>query len=160
MRGTRPKPTVLKRLEGNPGKRRLNDAEPQPPPFIDDGTPDILVPDPIATAEFRRLAPMLRQLRVLTSADVTALVALCLEWSRYLTATERIRTEGMLATAQSGFLMPHPYLGIASRSLASCLKLWSELGLTPSSRSRVRVEGPGPDGDAFSEFDRPASTEH
>jgi hypothetical protein len=29
-RGPRPKPTHLKLIAGNPGKRRLNDAEPQP----------------------------------------------------------------------------------------------------------------------------------
>ena len=30
-RGRRPKPTALKRAAGNPGKRALNHAEPQPP---------------------------------------------------------------------------------------------------------------------------------
>jgi len=29
MRGRKPKPTARKRLEGNPGKRPLNRAEPQ-----------------------------------------------------------------------------------------------------------------------------------
>ena len=30
-RGRRPKPTALKKLEGNPGKRPLNELEPVPP---------------------------------------------------------------------------------------------------------------------------------
>ena len=30
-RGRKPKPTALKLLEGNPGKRPLNDREPVPP---------------------------------------------------------------------------------------------------------------------------------
>ena len=30
-RGRKPKPTALKVLEGNPGKRPLNDREPVPP---------------------------------------------------------------------------------------------------------------------------------
>jgi len=49
--------------------------------------------------------------------------------------------------------MPNPYLSIATRALAGCNKLWPELGLTPSSRSRVKADGAGPDGDAFSMFD-------
>ena len=31
MRGRKPTPTAIKVLEGNPGKRPLNDREPQPP---------------------------------------------------------------------------------------------------------------------------------
>ena len=31
-RGRKPKPTALKELEGNPGKRSLNPSEPKPPP--------------------------------------------------------------------------------------------------------------------------------
>ena len=30
-RGRKPKPTALKELEGNPGKRSLNPSEPKPP---------------------------------------------------------------------------------------------------------------------------------
>ena len=30
QRGRKPKPTAIKELEGNPGKRPLNDAEPKP----------------------------------------------------------------------------------------------------------------------------------
>ena len=30
-RGRKPKPTALKKLEGNPGKRPLNELEPVPP---------------------------------------------------------------------------------------------------------------------------------
>ena len=36
MAGRKPKPTALKKLEGNPGKRKLNTKEPVP----DKGMPD------------------------------------------------------------------------------------------------------------------------
>jgi phage terminase small subunit len=49
--------------------------------------------------------------------------------------------------------MPNPYLAIATKALAGCTRLWPELGLTPSSRSRVQV--PVGDDDPFSEFDTP-----
>ena len=55
--------------------------------------------------------------------------------------------------------MPNPYLGVATKALGMCNRLWPELGLTPSSRSRVRMGGPEDHGDpderAFAEFDRP-----
>ena len=44
MAGRKPKPTALKKLEGNPGKRKLNNKEPVP----DKGMPDCpawLLPD-------------------------------------------------------------------------------------------------------------------
>ena len=39
MRGRRPKPTRLKLLTGNPGKRPLNDDEPQPQAAIPECPP-------------------------------------------------------------------------------------------------------------------------
>ena len=36
MAGRKPKPTALKKLEGNPGKRKLNPKEPIPAKGIDD----------------------------------------------------------------------------------------------------------------------------
>lgn len=158
MRGRKPLSTATKALEGNPGKRHLNDAEPQPPapePSTFNRPPPELEGNIQATEEWSRLAPMLVKCRQITEADRSVLVALCLEWSRYLAATRELATLGLVIKAPSGYLIPNPYLSIATRALAGCNRLWVELGLTPSSRSRVRAEGPPPGGDAFSEFDQP-----
>jgi P27 family predicted phage terminase small subunit len=45
----------------------------------------------------------------------------------------------MVIKSPSGYPMPNPYLGIANKALNHCQKLWAELGLTASSRSRVRA---------------------
>jgi len=156
-RGRKPKSTAQRRLEGNPGKRALNAEEPAPPPLDTDPEfdtpPPELADDPIARTEWTRLAPMLRQCRQITLADRGALLALCMEWSKYLTATAAIPRFGMIVATPSGYPMPNPYLAIANKALAACRALWVELGLTPSSRSRVKTDGAGPEGDAFSEFD-------
>ncbi|HWI67880.1 MAG TPA: P27 family phage terminase small subunit, partial [Nitrospiraceae bacterium] len=63
---------------------------------------------------------------------------------------------GMVVRAPSGYPMPNPYIAISNKSLGNCVKLWIELGLTPSARSRVSIT-PGasfPD-DPFAEFDEP-----
>jgi len=167
VRGRKPTPTSRKVLEGNPGKRALNDREPQPDapsatpvsaPF--DTPPAELLDYPHGAAEWTRIAPMMRRARQITEADRSALLALCIEWDRYLSAMAKVK-KNMVVKAPSGYPMTNPYLSIATRALASCQKLWPELGLTPSSRSRVRTDGPGPDGDAFSEFDeQPVDVTH
>jgi P27 family predicted phage terminase small subunit len=102
---------------------------------------------------------MLRLCKQITEADRSALVALCLEWARYLDATVKVRVLGLVVKTPSGYPIPNPYLSIATKALGSCNKLWPELGLTPSSRSRVQTaDGPGPGGDAFTEFDAPPAT--
>jgi P27 family predicted phage terminase small subunit len=156
MRGRKPKPTVQRVLEGTPGKRKLNPAEapiPAPPDAFDE-PPTGLGVNAHAITEWRRLAPLLRKVRLVTEADRAALLALCVEWARYLDATAEVARLGMVVKAPSGYPMPNPYLPIATRALAACIKLWPELGLTPSSRSRVRIT-PEDAPDAFTEFDSP-----
>ena len=78
-RGRKPKPTMRRQLEGNPGKRPLNLDEPQPPTSAAatyDVPPPMLEGDPEASAEWSRLAPMLRSCRQVTDADRSALAAL------------------------------------------------------------------------------------
>jgi P27 family predicted phage terminase small subunit len=94
---------------------------------------------------------MLRKCRQVTEADRAALIACCVEWAHYQKAITHRLPE--IIKAPSGYAMPNPWIAIGNRALAALVKLWAELGLTPSSRSRVTAEGPGPGGDAFSEFD-------
>ena len=78
--GRPPKPTETKRIAGNPGKRRLNGDEPQ---FGASGlTCPRWLPDE-ARREWRRVAPMLREKKVITAADRAALAAYCLSYARW-----------------------------------------------------------------------------
>lgn len=157
MRGRRPKPTAQRQLEGNAGKRALNREEPAPPPLTAavDTPPAELTTHPVALAEWHRLAPMLVKLRQITEADRSALLALCVEWERYLDATDKVRVLGMVVKAPSGYPITNPYLSIARSALGACSRLWPELGLTPSSRSRVKTAPAAAAGDPFNEFDAP-----
>lgn len=157
-RGRKPLPTARKKLTGNPGHRPMNPKEPifpAPSTTMVVTPPEEIADDPRAVAEWRRLAPMLRDARAITEADRASLIALCQQWSRYLFATTSVAAAGMVIRSPSGYPMPNPYISIANKALNHCTKLWGELGLTPSSRARVMTEGPPPGGDAFSEFDTP-----
>lgn len=161
MRGRKPKPTTLKLLTGNPGKRRINRREPKPPKPTDgfDTVPSELRTDVVGSKEWTRLAPMLRAARQITEAERTSLIALCQQWSRYLEANGKVGELGMVVKAPSGYPITNPYLSIANKALQQCGRLWVELGLTPSARSRISsaAEGGGRTGpdDAFAEFDEP-----
>jgi P27 family predicted phage terminase small subunit len=159
-RGTKPQPTWKRKLAGNPGRRPLNEREPQlpVPSAAFDETPAELQRFPAAIAEWQRLAPMLRLGRHITEADRGALVAVCLEWARYLDAMAQVAKSGMVVLTPSGWPMTNPYLTIATRALSGCVRLWPELGLTPSSRTRVRTSDENERGvDPFAEFDEPVA---
>jgi P27 family predicted phage terminase small subunit len=155
MRGRKPKPTWQKKLEGNRGKRALNSDEPvfDAPTDTFDEVPPELEDMPGAAKEWQRTVPLLRKARAITAADRTALIALCIEWHRYLEALRQAKRTGMVVMMPSGIPMTNPYLGIATTALRACQKLWPELGLTPSSRSRIHIDPTGPS-DEFSEFDQ------
>ena len=92
-RGRKPKPTALKVLEGNPGKRPLNDREPVPPK----GTlkcPAWLLPE--AKKEWKRLAPALEAMGVLTMADLTAFEGYCQAYARWKEAEAFITQHGSI----------------------------------------------------------------
>lgn len=155
-RGRKPLPSSAKKLGGNAGRRPLNLREPVMPLPATDAAPAELVGDIVALAEWQRLAPLLRTSKTMTDGDSGSLVALCQQWSRYLEATGKIGTAGLVVKAPSGYPMPNPYIGIANKALNNCIKLWAEFGLTPSSRSRVSTTAPGAT-DPFAEFESPAA---
>jgi P27 family predicted phage terminase small subunit len=145
MRGRKPKPTLHKVLAGNPGHRPLNDREPIPPLEIPD-CPEHLQGE--ARAEWFRICPTLRTMDLLTTADHALLEAYCVIYARWLEAEVMLKKYGTIVKSpDKGFPMTSPYLHVAASSLEQLRKLAVEFGLTPSSRSRIRV------GDDWAESD-------
>jgi P27 family predicted phage terminase small subunit len=135
-RGPAPKPTALKELAGNPGKRPLNRREPKP---------RVKIPKPPSwlegegLKEYRRVARMLVELRVLTEADGVALAAYAQQYQRWIDAEEQVRKLGMLIKSPNGFPIYNPYLSIANQALKTMRQLMGEFGMTPASRSRIEA---------------------
>ena len=150
MRGRKPKPTVLKTLEGNPGWRPINDREPVPPEGVPE-CPDFL--DDAARGEWFRTAGVLKDMRLLTPADRTALAAYCVAFSRWLEAEEQVKKYGTIVKSPAkGFPMKSPYLTVADQAMEAMRKFMVEFGLTPSSRSRIRVPENARTADEFDIF--------
>ena len=134
MRGRKPKPTHLKLLDGNPGRRRLNADETHPEPRAPT-CPAHLCPS--AKAEWKRLAAQLTALRILTDLDRAALAAYCQAYGRWVEAERKLLETPMLLKMPSGYVQQNPWLTIANKQLELMHKFLSEFGLSPVSRSRV-----------------------
>jgi P27 family predicted phage terminase small subunit len=138
MPGPPKKPTALKELAGNPGKKPLPKNEPK---FSGIPTcPSHL--DKLARAEWRRMAKELKPLGLLTNADRAAFAMYCQMWSRWVQAEEKIAETAMVYTTHDAngkpkALIQSPYIGIANRAAEICHKFLTEFGFTPSSKTRV-----------------------
>lgn len=148
--GRPPKPTNLKILQGNPGKRPLNMNEPKfqevdaakMPPYL----------NKFAKKEWKRIAPLLKKVKLLTEADITALAAYCQAYHRWLEAEKLLRIHGYTEETDKGNTIQRPEVTIANKAMELMLKFGKEFGLTPSSRSSLHVEQEEKTDDPFMKF--------
>ena len=135
LRGPAPKPSVIEIAEGCPGKRAVNRREPQPH-MIRPKMPKHL--DQRARREWRRLAPLLERMRVLTEADGIALSALCADVSIMEQTQESISKSGLLTKNQkTGHIHQNPLLQVLATTTDRVMRGLREFGLTPAARSRL-----------------------
>ena len=141
-RGRRPTPTKLKIVKGNPGRRPLNEDEPQPnlcrpkqPKHMGER----------AKSAWKFVADVLDEMGVLSEADSLARERLVECYVEIWEAQQIINAEGRVyeTTGSNGEPMKrsHPavkQLQDADRRFKSYLV---EFGLTPSARSKVKTSG-------------------
>jgi P27 family predicted phage terminase small subunit len=139
MRGRRPKPTRIKALTGNPGKRPLNAQEPRPLPSLPECPPEL---NPIARGEWMRLAAELVKLNLVTQLDRGALAAYCGAYALWAEAMEQVQKYGTMVKSPTGYPIQSPYLAIVNRQAEIMLRVASEFGFTPASRSRISAPPP------------------
>lgn len=139
-RGRRPLPTRIKYLTGNPGKRPLNPHEPRPEPAVPECPPEL---GPAAKREWDRLVGDLAKLNMLTNLDRAALAAYCGAYSLWADATEQIQKYGAMIKSPTGYPVQSPYIAIANRQAEIMLRIASEFGFTPASRSRIAAPSTG-----------------
>lgn len=74
---------------------------------------------------------------LLTIADRAALAAYCQSWARWFEAEEQLQKTPPLLKTPSGYVQQSPWLSIANKQLELMGRYMSELGLTPSARTRL-----------------------
>jgi P27 family predicted phage terminase small subunit len=124
-------------LRGNPGRRKLHpgpqpsrtETAPEPLPFLCEA----------AQAEWRRLAPELHRLNLLTLLDHAVFGAYCASVARWMTAERLLETEGLTARGSTGNTVVHPLFKIATQSARDLCRFAAEFGLSPCGRAKMRA---------------------
>ena len=137
IRGRRPKPTAIRRLEGRLATHGLGRDAPTPLDAVP-RCPEHLAP--MARAEWRRVARPLHALGLLTSIDRAALAAYCQAYARWVAAEQQLRETPAVVRAASGRVQPSPWIAIASKQLELMARYIGELGLTPTAPMRSGAE--------------------
>lgn len=143
--GRKPKPTRMKEIQGNPGKRKLNGDEPKP-------TLPVKRPRGMAARPRKvwdEIAPDLERVGVMTGWDTFALRLLAEHYSVAIEAVEELRADGLTVDGRDG-PKKHPAATVFKENAQAALRVMTEFGMTPSSRSRLHLpEG----GEQLSLFD-------
>lgn len=147
MKGRKPKPAQLERLDGNPTKRPIKTElampldMPDPPQPLDD----------YALEEWNRLAPGLNAIGVLSKMDMGIMAAYCDSYSKWRLATELLRDilhggpDGKLLSLvqidnKTGIMLKNPLTDRAEKAKADMVRYAAELGMTPVARARIAIE--------------------
>ena len=147
MPGRRPKPTALKVLTGNPGKRAISKTEPTPEPGIPE-MPTWLAAFPVAVAEWERESVILGGMGVLTTADAGTFAMRCYLASEIQELAGDIQKEGRVAYTSRMDSLGNEVMDAKANPKAIQLKnliteyrqTGSLLGLDPASRARLSVD--------------------
>jgi P27 family predicted phage terminase small subunit len=112
---------------------------PEPPDYLSDR----------ARVEWARAGALLKDAGLMTPLDAVAFGRFCQLVARISEAEEGLAKHGLLvkSTSNNGGPMVSPYLSIVNQCSKQLVLLCAEFGMTPSSRSRVRVDNQVPNDD-------------
>ncbi|HPI31682.1 MAG TPA: phage terminase small subunit P27 family [candidate division Zixibacteria bacterium] len=136
------RPAALKRLAGNPGRRPIRDD-------FDAGRLD-RVPSPPAwmgaetKAFYRRAGRDLVDLGLLARVDVPALIALAVQWGRWVQAERELNARGPVIVTAHGAQVVNPWLTVCNRAFDRFVALLAQFGGTPVSRTKLSLDKADP----------------
>jgi P27 family predicted phage terminase small subunit len=141
-RGPKPQPAAIKLLAGVRA-----DRIPDAPPAVEGRPrmPDHL--DQVAAEKWDEVVGALEQLGTLSRTDGDAIALYCSVFSRWIQAKEECKT-GLVVHTDLGGVKQNPAVTIAAAAERQLQTLQSELGLSPSSRGRLKLgQGEAPKDD-------------
>ena len=136
MPGPGRKATALKVLSGNPGKRPLPVNEPKPQTDLSTTAPAWL--DRSAKVEWKKVRGWMHG-EVIKDCDQAVAALYCQAMSDVKRLTRLIRKEGEVVVYDSGAVARNPLSICLREAKETLLKCAMQMGLTPSSRTRISI---------------------
>lgn len=133
------KPHQLKVLEGTDRSDRMPRNPPSPEPAVP-SCPTWLGRE--ATRLWKRLAPELAALGLLTKADRATFAAYCQAYHDWWDLEKRKADAPPTFTTDSGYVQKHPVWAMATDARERVVKLGREFGMTPAARSGIELPAP------------------
>ena len=151
VRGRKPLPTALKDASGahdkNPQRRNASE------PALAKGIPPIpesIAEDAIASKCWVSVCGTLHEMGILTLADASVMELYCVTYSQWRWLSEVVK-DGNCSIATEKGVTTLPEANQVHKYAATLIRLMAELGLTPSSRSRIHA-APKEEDDPFTDF--------
>ena len=91
----------------------------------------------LARQEWDRIVGELTSLGVLSIFDRGPLAAYCNAYALWIDAAEAVQKFGAMIKSPNGYPIQSPYLATVNRQAEIMLRIASEFGFTPASRSRI-----------------------
>ena len=138
--GRPPKPSVLKLLAGNPGKRKVNKREPKmaggtitPPSWL----------GRVAKLEWKRVLKA-APLGLITQGDRQLFAQYCQNTARIAELEKIVTEQGYTFVTEKGYVAQRPEIAMLKGLQHLQVRICAELGLSPSSRSRIELAPDNP----------------
>lgn len=138
-RGRKPVPSHLRVINGNPGRRPLNEDEPETRAPIPSTAPHWLsdTAKDVYDATLKDCPDGL-----LRDLDLATFARWCFHFDQFRQAQDAVTKYGQFVkNGKSPVPAQNPALAVANKQSLIMAKLEAEMGFTPSSRSRVKVNG-------------------
>ncbi|MGX5913940.1 phage terminase small subunit P27 family [Aliidiomarina sp. Khilg15.8] len=148
-RGRKPKPTAKKANAGNPGKRQLNNNEPEFSGITNVEPPEWLSEN--ASIMWRLVVTELCNAQVLQVTDLHNVEVFCAAYGTWRTAQVEVAEKGVTVEGAMGGVIKNPALTAANEAVRQMATFGALLGLDPSSRSRL-IGASKKEANPFSEF--------
>jgi P27 family predicted phage terminase small subunit len=135
-RGPKPTPTKTLQLRGS-WRAKTRKAEPKPETEVP-SAPSWL--KGYAKREWGRLVKEFAKLDMLTGLDRTVLAMHCQALGDMVHYAKIEEREGSVIVSEKGGMYPHPAANLKANAATRAMKFGAELGLSPSSRTRINIE--------------------
>ena len=157
MKGRKPIPAEIKKLTGTFRADRDGSGDIRPVWELVTAVPD-KAPEWMLTSGkkmYRSVCQLLIDRRMLTTANIHQVAAMCQSYAKYMEAETKLRKEGSVTYTEKGYAQQSPWVSISSQSLREYLSIASTFGFDPISALKIKQPSSGhsdPMEDFFKEY--------